>query len=44
MISAYHEIRNIGKKLAGGADLRAASMVSAIDKIAASYANRGIFP
>jgi glutamate dehydrogenase/leucine dehydrogenase len=43
MIKAYHEIRDI-KQRHEGIDLRTASMISAIDKIAAVYAHRGIFP
>jgi glutamate dehydrogenase (NAD(P)+) len=43
MIKAYHQIREI-KQLHEGIDLRTASMISAIDKIAAVYAHRGIFP
>jgi glutamate dehydrogenase (NAD(P)+) len=44
MIRAYNGIREIKKGLGGKADLRAASMVDAIDKIALAYADRGIFP
>jgi len=44
MIKAYHQIREITKKHGGGIDLRTASMVSAIDKIALAYLDRGIFP
>jgi glutamate dehydrogenase (NAD(P)+) len=43
MIKAYHEIREI-KERHEGIDLRTASMVSAIDKIAMVYKHRGIFP
>ncbi len=43
MIRAYHEIRDI-KEENPGIDLRTASMVSAINKIAAIYRHRGIFP
>jgi glutamate dehydrogenase (NAD(P)+) len=43
MIKAYHEIREIMQRH-DGIDLRTASMVSAIDKIAAVYKHRGIFP
>jgi glutamate dehydrogenase (NAD(P)+) len=43
MIKAYHEIREI-KERHQGIDLRTASMVSAIDKIATVYRHRGIFP
>lgn len=43
MIIAYHEIREIDKRL-GTADLRTAALVGAIDKIALSYKQMGIFP
>jgi glutamate dehydrogenase (NAD(P)+) len=43
MIKAYHQIREI-KLRHEGIDLRTASMISAIDKIAAVYKHRGIFP
>jgi glutamate dehydrogenase (NAD(P)+) len=43
IIRAYHEIRDI-KEENPGIDLRTASMVSAINKIAAVYRHRGIFP
>jgi glutamate dehydrogenase (NAD(P)+) len=42
MIGAYHEIREIAKE--SSIDLRTAAFVSAIDKIAQSYADLGIFP
>ena len=44
MIEAYHEIREIHKRSDGAADLRTASFISAIDKIATSYKDLGIFP
>jgi glutamate dehydrogenase (NAD(P)+) len=44
MIKAYHEIREIKKRRGENIDLRTASMVSAIDKIAIAYLDRGIFP
>jgi len=44
MIEAYHEIRNIFKRHDGAIDLRLASMINAIDKIALAYTDRGIFP
>jgi len=44
MIEAYHEIRDIFKRGGGAYDLRAASMIDAIDKVALAYADRGIFP
>ncbi len=43
MIKAYHEIREIAMRHQG-IDLRTASMISAIDKIATVYRHRGIFP
>ncbi len=43
MIVAYNEIREIWKKHAG-TDLRTAAFISAIDKIAQSYLELGIFP
>ena len=43
MIKAYNEIREI-KQRHDGIDLRTASMVSAIDKIARVYKHRGLFP
>jgi len=43
MIKAYNEIREI-KLRHDGIDLRTASMVSAINKIARVYKHRGIFP
>src|SRR5262249_18458517 len=42
MIVAYHEIREIQKQKQ--VDLRTASLVSAINKIAKSYQDLGIFP
>lgn len=44
MIESYHEIREIHKRSSGAADLRTASFISAIDKIATSYQDLGIFP
>ena len=43
MIKAYNEISEI-KQRHEGIDLRTASMVSAIDKIASVYMHRGLFP
>jgi glutamate dehydrogenase (NAD(P)+) len=43
MIKAYNEIREI-KQRRQGIDLRTASMMSAIDKIARVYKHRGLFP
>ncbi|GMR12368.1 MAG: Glu/Leu/Phe/Val dehydrogenase [Gemmatimonadota bacterium] len=44
MTAAYHEIREIQMGLDGRADFRAAALISAIDKIATSYDQMGIFP
>ena len=43
MITAYHEIRDIWKNKPG-TDLRTAAFISAINKIALSYTELGIFP
>jgi len=43
MVNAYHQIREV-KQRHRDIDLRTASMISAIDKIATVYAHRGIFP
>lgn len=43
MINAYNEIRDIWKKTPG-IDLRTAAFISAIDKVAASYIQLGVFP
>jgi glutamate dehydrogenase (NAD(P)+) len=44
MIQAYHEIRAIQQRRNENIDLRTASMISAIDKIALAYQELGIFP
>jgi glutamate dehydrogenase (NAD(P)+) len=44
MSNAYHEMRDTWKRLSGQVDLRAASLINAIDKIAICYAEMGIFP
>jgi glutamate dehydrogenase (NAD(P)+) len=44
MVNAYREIREKRLQLGEEADLRTAAMVVAIDKVAADYALRGIFP
>ena len=44
MIKAYHEILEIKKERGESIDLRTASLVCAIDKIALAYLDRGIFP
>ena len=43
MIGAYRPIRDIWKRQAG-IDLRTAAMIVAIDKVALSYEQLGIFP
>ena len=44
MIGAYHPIRETWKEHRGEVDLRTAAMIVAIDKVAQSYAQLGIFP
>jgi glutamate dehydrogenase (NAD(P)+) len=44
MIGAYHPIRQLWKQHQGRMDLRTAAMMIAIDKVALSYAQLGIFP
>jgi glutamate dehydrogenase (NAD(P)+) len=44
MIQAWREIRGLQRKHDDRVDLRTAAMVVAIDKIAMTYADRGIFP
>ena len=44
MIDAYHEIREIYKQHGNDVDLRVASFISAINKVARSYLELGIFP
>jgi glutamate dehydrogenase (NAD(P)+) len=44
MIAAYHPIRKVWKELAGKIDLRTAAMIVAIEKVALSYEQLGIFP
>jgi len=44
MIEAYQEIRELRKSKGAGVDLRAASMIAAIDKVAVSYRELGVFP
>jgi len=43
MIEAYHEIRDVWKKH-DGIDMRTASFITAIDKVAQSYVELGVFP
>ena len=44
MISAYHPIRETWKQRGNNMNLRTAAMIVAIDKVALSYAQLGIFP
>jgi glutamate dehydrogenase (NAD(P)+) len=44
MIEAYHEIRDLKMAKGEGVDLRTASMIAAIDKVAVSYRELGVFP
>jgi glutamate dehydrogenase (NAD(P)+) len=44
MIGAYHPIREVWKQQRGKVDLRIAAMIVAIDKVALSYEQLGIFP
>jgi hypothetical protein len=44
MIDPDREIRETFKRGGGAYDLRAASMIDAIDKVALSYRDRGTFP
>ncbi|MGH7516067.1 MAG: Glu/Leu/Phe/Val family dehydrogenase [Gemmatimonadales bacterium] len=44
MIGSYHPIRQIWKQQGGKTDLRTAAMIVAIDKVAMSYQQLGIFP
>ncbi len=44
MIGAYHPIRKEWKERAGAVDMRTAAMIVALDKVALSYGQLGIFP
>ena len=44
MIGAYHPIRETWKRNGGTVDLRTAALIVAIDKVAMSYEQLGIFP
>jgi len=44
MIGAYHPIREAWRRHGGKLDLRTAAMIVAIDKVALSYEQLGIFP
>jgi len=44
MIGSYHEIMEVWRNKENVKDMRTAAFISAIDKIAASYNQMGIFP
>jgi glutamate dehydrogenase (NAD(P)+) len=44
MVSAYHPVREMWRRHGGPVDLRTAAMIVAIDKVALSYEQLGIFP
>jgi len=44
MVGAYHPIREVWKQKGDSVDLRTAAMIVAIDKVALSYEQLGIFP
>jgi glutamate dehydrogenase (NAD(P)+) len=44
MVSSYHPIREMWRQHQGKADVRTSAMIVAIDKVALSYAQLGIFP
>jgi glutamate dehydrogenase (NAD(P)+) len=44
MVQAYHAIRDIHRKNERVGDLRTAAFISAVDKIAVSYMELGVFP
>jgi glutamate dehydrogenase (NAD(P)+) len=44
MVGAYHPIREVWKRQGDSMDLRTAAMIVAIDKVALSYEQLGIFP
>jgi glutamate dehydrogenase (NAD(P)+) len=44
MISAYNQMNEIRKQQGGKIDLRTAAFISAIDKVARTYMELGIFP
>jgi len=44
MVLALRQLREIRERLSDAVDLRTAAMVSAIEKIGVTYAQRGIFP
>ncbi len=44
MVETYQRIREMRERMHDGVDLRTAALVDAIDKIAVTYKERGIFP
>ncbi len=44
MVNAYRQVRGAQERLKGKVNLRTAALISAIDKIALDYEQRGIFP
>nr|MBA3318313.1 Glu/Leu/Phe/Val dehydrogenase [Gemmatimonadales bacterium] len=44
MIGAYHPIREVWKQRGSMEDMRTAALIVAIDKVALSYEQLGIFP
>jgi glutamate dehydrogenase (NAD(P)+) len=44
MTTSYHPIREVWKQHSGKADLRTAALIVAINKVAESYKQLGIFP
>jgi glutamate dehydrogenase (NAD(P)+) len=44
MIGAYHPIREVWKQRGGKESMRTAALIVAIDKVAVSYEQLGIFP
>jgi glutamate dehydrogenase (NAD(P)+) len=44
MVGAYHPVREVWKRHGGEIDMRTAAMIVAIDKVALSYEQLGIFP
>jgi glutamate dehydrogenase (NAD(P)+) len=44
MVGAYHPIREVWKQHGGKVDMRTAAMIVAIEKVATSYEQLGIFP
>jgi glutamate dehydrogenase (NAD(P)+) len=44
MVGAYHPIREMWKQQGGKETMRTAALIVAIDKVAVSYEQLGIFP